>query len=216
MYGLDGKTAADGRLDLEWIKTLAPEQVALYEFRPNMLNRENYADADERYSQYCLLYEGLVALGYSGEFGTNTFTLDKNDLGLSSYLRSRMCDGVAYKGFGISAQSMNSHGISYNVGKGSKRLGSLLEAASFPEEYTYLLPREELLAKFVCISAYYGRFSASAASAIIGKDYLNAKEDILDFLRESGHITVKGDQVAITREGFRHYGAVFSMLGRDV
>lgn len=213
MYGLNGKAVEDGLLDLEWIGELAPEQVALYEFRPNMLTGKSYAGDIERYNQYCLLYEGLIALGYFGEFGTNTFSLDKDDLGLSSYLRSRMRDGIAYKGFGISAQSMSSHGISYNTGKGMKRLDSLLIADSFPEEYTYLLPREELLAKYICISAYYGRFSTATASAILGRNYLNYKEDVIRFLLEEELISVSADQVAITKDGFRHYGAVFSLLG---
>lgn len=37
-----------------------------------------------------------------------------------------------------------------------KRLNSILGAESFPEEYTYLLPREEAFAKFAAIAAYGG------------------------------------------------------------
>ena len=215
MYGLNGKTVEDGLLDLRWIEELAPEQVALYEFRPNMLTGKNFADADERYDQYRLLYNGLIKLGYYGEFGSNAFSLDKEDLGLSSYLRTRMRDGVAYKGFGLSAQSMSSHGISYNMGKGAQHLESLLEANSFSEEYTYFLPRTELLAKYVSISAYYGRFSTHTASRILGKNYLETKDDILRFLQEEELVTMSSDQVTITKKGFRHFGAVFSLLGSD-
>ena len=213
MYGLNGKTAGDGRVDLEWIRELHPEQVTLYEFRPNMLNGSFFADADERYAQYDLLYEGLMALGFFGEFGANTFSIDKDDLGVSSYLRSRMCKGTAYKGFGLSAQSMSSHGISYNSGKGAKYLSGYLGNDSFPEEFTYILPREELLAKFICISAYYGRFSMTAASAILGRDYYEEQKDILHFLQQEEQVTVLADQVAVTEKGFKHYGAVFSLLG---
>ena len=40
-----------------------------------------------------------------------------------------------------------------------KRLNSILGAESFPEEYTYLLPREEAFAKFAAIAAYVGENS---------------------------------------------------------
>lgn len=217
MYGLPGKTTSDALTDLQWIEELAPEQVTLYEFRPNMLSREDYPDADERYEQYCILFEGLETLGYAGLFGANTFSLDAADLGVSSYLRSRMCDGVPYKGFGVSAQSMSTAGVSYNAGKGSKNLSGILGQGSFPEDYTYLLPREELLAKYICISAYYGKFSLTTASSILGRDYMKDRMGILRFLQDENLISIHDGQVSITREGFRHYGAVFSFLySKDV
>lgn len=212
MYGLDGKRIDDGLIDLKWIELLDPEQVTLYEFRPNMLTGRNYSDANDRYDQYCLLYDGLRSLGYLGEFGTNTFSIDSKDLGVSSYLRKRMCDGLAYKGFGISAQSMSSKGISYNLGKGRHSITGLLRSESYPEEYTYFLPKEELLAKYICISAYCGHFSMTIASSILNGDYYETQKDILDFLQEEKLVLVQGDQVRITRNGFVHYGAVFSLL----
>ena len=217
MYGLPGKTASDALADLHWIKELAPEQVTLYEFRPNMLSGEDYPHADERYEQYCILFDGLQTLGYAGLFGANTFSLDGADLGVSSYLRSRMCDGVPYKGFGVSAQSMSAAGVSYNTGKGAKNLSGILGQGSLPEEYTYRLPREELLAKYICISAYYGRFSLTTASSILGRDYMKDRMGILRFLQKENLISIHDGLVSITREGFRHYGAVFSFLyGKDV
>lgn len=38
-----------------------------------------------------------------------------------------------------------------------KRLDSILGGKSFPEEYTYLLPREEAFAKFAAKAAYGGK-----------------------------------------------------------
>lgn len=212
MYGLEGKTERDALFDLKWIGKLVPEQVTLYEFRPNMLSGRNHADAEERYRQYCTIYDGLLALGYIGKFGSNTFSLDSMDLGVSSYLRSRMCDGTAYKGFGISAQSMSSSGVSYNTGKGARVITDRLGLNSYQEEYTYLLPREELLAKYISISAYCGQFSLATSSAILGKSYIEAQYDVIRFLLEENLISVCGDRVAITRDGFLHYGAVFSLL----
>ncbi len=128
-----------------------------------------------------------------------------------------MCDGVPYKGFGVSAQSMSAAGVSYNTGKGAKNLSGILGQGSLPEEYTYRLPREELLAKYICISAYYGRFSLTTASSILGRDYMKDRMGILRFLQKENLISIHDGLVSITREGFRYYGAVFSFLyGKDV
>lgn len=104
------------------IEILNPEQVTLYELRTNMIREPSYLSKDELYYAYRCLYEGLIALGYHARFGQNTFSKYIADHGVSSYLRSRMLDGVAYKGFGLSAQSMNNEGISYNIGKNSCQL----------------------------------------------------------------------------------------------
>lgn len=212
MYGLNGMTSFDCKRALEWIKILDPEQVTLYEFRPNMVTGRAYINVDGRYKQYCLLFDGLCDQGYGARFGANTFSKNSTDLGVSSYLRSRMCDCTPYKGFGISAQSMSSYGISYNVGKGMHQISNLLENGGFSEEYTYILPSKERLAKYISISAYNGQFSTEVASRIIGENYLLAFSETISFLESKGMITVTPGQIRITREGFKRYGAVFSML----
>ena len=212
MYGLNRMDLLDCRRDLEWIKELDPEQVTLYEFRPNMVTGNAFADVDSRYAQYSELYDGLCSQGYYAEFGANTFSKDISDLGVSSYLRSRMCENVPYKGFGISAQSMSCDGISYNVGKGTIQISNILYDGGFPEEFTYILPAKERLAKYIAISAYSGRFSIDVASQILGMSYLLANEDVITFLESKGLISVTPNQISITRKGFKSYGAVFSML----
>lgn len=213
MYGLKGQTKDNCQRDMEWIRSLDPEQVTLYEFRPNMSIRGAGLSKEELFGLYKVLYDGIIGLGYKGDFGSNAFSKDAKDRGLSSYLRSRMYDGVAYKGFGLSAQSMSTYGVSYNLGKGMRCLDSILGAESFPEEYTYLLPREEVFAKFVAIAAYGGEISLEVASGLLGRDMLEDREDVVRWLETEGMISVEGGSIRITQKGFRYYGAVFSLLG---
>lgn len=216
MYGLSGQTMENCRGDLEWVAALAPEQVTLYEFRPNMSKGGADLSKEELFRIYSLLYEGIIALGYKGEFGANTFSKDPIDKGLSSYLRSRMYEGVAYKGFGLSAQSMSPEGVSYNIGKGMKRLGSVIGAKSFPEEYSYRLPREEVFAKFVAIAAYGGEISFDVASRLLRMDMMAARGEVVRWLESEGMISVDSQRIRITKLGFKYYGAVFSLLGQSV
>ena len=213
MYGLKGQTMDNCMRDLEWIKSLDPEQVTLYEFRPNMSKGGAGLSKEELFGLYKVLYGGIIGQGYKGEFGSNTFSKDGRDRGLSSYLRSRMYEGVAYKGFGLSAQSMSCEGVSYNLGKGMKRLDSILGAESFPEEYTYLLPRDEVFAKFAAIAAYGGEMSIDVASKLLDRDMMADRGDVIRWLEAEEMISVDKKTVRITEKGFKYYGAVFSMLG---
>ena len=211
MYGLRGQRPEDIAADLEQIARLDVDQVTLYELRTNMIAESPTTTADERYAAYCTLHRGLDALGYRGEFGRNTFSRREGECGCSSYLEHRMESGCAYKGFGISAQSMSGAGISYNIGK---------NAASLPVELpgyesggdTYLLPPRELAAKYLAIAAYCGHFSLDVLTSKLGEPAEACYGPQLEFCLERGLMERRGSRVSITREGFRHYGAVFSLF----
>ena len=73
------------------------------------------------------------------------------------------------------------------------------------------LPAKELAAKYMAISAYHGSFSTKRLLEIgIDEELLNEK---LDFCFSQG-LLVHGDddRVYVTRKGFEHYGAVFSLF----
>ena len=153
MYGLRSQTLQSLSADIAAIKILNPEQVTLYELRTNMINQQTAWNKDMLYEAYCYLYAQLTALGYNARFGQNTFSKEAHDLGVSSYLRHRMIDGTGYKGFGISAQSMCSEGLSYNIGKTSTLTNKIIESPTYKPEYIYKLPPQELAAKYILKSA---------------------------------------------------------------
>ena len=168
---------------------------------------------DVLFEQYSMYYEGLVSLGYHACFGQNTFSLDEYDCGVSSYLRSRMLYGITYKGFGLSAQSMSFEGVSYNVGKSSRHLKELILSDSYHEEFTYILPKRELAAKYIAIAAYNGSFSLDRVDDILGIDARKLYHEELDFVLSHGYM--KEDPVGrirITKNGFKYYGAFFSLF----
>ena len=150
-------------------------------------------------------------MGYKARFGQNTFSLDAADEGVSSYLRERMLNGAAYKGFGMSAQSMSSEGIAYNVGKLAVTPQNALNKEGYPEQFTYLLPPDELASKYIAISAYNGSFSiARLRDYGISGGSLN---EILGFCIDEGLLYKGGkDRLFITKKGFKHYGALFSLF----
>ena len=211
MYGLKGQNESTIQQDLELIGRLKPQQVTLYELRTNMISEKESFTKEELYDQYVHYYDGLIAMGYKARFGQNTFSVDAADEGVSSYLRERMLNGAAYKGFGMSAQSMSSEGIAYNVGKLVVTPQNALNKEGYPEQFTYLLPPDELASKYIAISAYNGSFSIARL-----RDYGiygGSLNEILDFCIDEG-LLYKGerDRIFITKEGFKHYGALFSLF----
>ena len=212
MYGLRGQTPLSVERDLELIEELRPEQVTIYELRTNMLAKKDIPSKDYLYRLYSMYYDGLTGMGYEGRFGRNTFTTDPSDEGLSSYLRERMLRGASYKGFGLGAQSLGSKGLSYNLGKGRDYIKDMVSVGSYPEEYTYILPPEELFSKYMAISAYGGSFSLEKAREY-GLDP-ERFEDRIRFCLNEGLLELEEGEgrYRITREGFRYYGAVFSLF----
>ena len=211
MYGLNGQNEASIARDLALIDRLHPQQVTLYELRTNMLAAQSAFTKEALFAQYSQYYEGLTGMGYQGRFGQNTFSMNAEDQGVSSYLRERMLNGASYKGFGLSAQSMSRTGVSYNLGKLSSDPRQDLNHNGYPAAFTYLLPAKELAAKYMAISAYHGSFSPNKLLEIgIDPASLN---DTLEFCFSQGLLArSEDDRVHVTKEGFKYYGALFSLF----
>lgn len=228
MYGFNDQDLETIERDLDILAILNPEHVTLYELRRNMISSQPDFDTkdlhdyhEKNFSLYSALYKGLTQLGYHAPFGQNTFSRNESDAGMSSYLRHRMFDGWQYKGFGMSAQSMSSKGISYNIGKlqkwevdydTKKELEALIYSDTYDTTQHYALPPRELLGKFIAISGYSGGFSLAAARSIYGPDFDKDYKLILDYLQDRGFATIKGDRLQFTPEGFRIYGPLISLF----
>ena len=211
MYGLRHQTMASIAADIDAVVRLHPEQVTLYELRTNMLAIAPPHTADWLYEAYSLAYQQLTSSGYHAWFGRNTFSLTAADQGLSSYLRHRMLGGQSYKGFGRSAQSFSSLGVSYNQGKNCQ--GHLASGGNEQHGDVYLLPPRELCAKYIAIAAYGGQFSLSRASQLLHDDARSVFRKQLDFCLSEGLLFQPDEDILrITPMGFRHYGAVFSLF----
>ena len=123
-----------------------------------------------------------------------------------------MLEGVSYKGFGISAQSMSRSGVSYNVGKGNRNIRNLIDLPTYEGGDTYLLPKEELASKYIAISAYNGSISLKHLSDILGSDAKKVYKDVIDYCVNNDLLTENNNSLVITQKGFIQYGTVFSLF----
>ena len=211
MYGFPNQTDIMLSNSLYSIRVLEPEQVTLYEMRYNRNGLDPASiDRNVLFRQYEYLFNGLMASGYKGRFGQNTFSKFEDE-GVSSYLYSRMFLGRPYKGFGVSAQSMSGKGIAYNMLK-SDNSQYMPGFDEISEEYSYLLPKEELAAKYICISLYSGRFNLSVLERILSCDPLSYYHNEFRFLTEHQYVEISNGICTLTKEGFRLYGAVAALF----
>lgn len=225
MYGFKNRPINEVN-DLERIalEELNPDQVTVYELRTNQLMNYASSNPDERAGWYEKWYNLLVDMGYFGEYGQNTFSLNRQDYGVSSYIRHRMLDGGDYKGFGISAQSMWDGNIEYNMGKNARDVPALIPAGNIPTDASYdavehyELPIKEKFAKFVCVSAYSGGFNWRIAQERFYPDFFERFGYVIDFLSSRNEIfgesaiAMSDDRIYVTKNGFRHYGPLFSLF----
>ena len=214
MYGLKGQSKKDLKDTLKTIKYLNPEQITLYEMRYNMVSKATI-DKNKMYKFYKYIYKKLINMGYHASFGQNTFSKDNKDKGLSSYLRYRMIYNVSYKGFGISAQSKSKKGISYNIGKSKKSLNECLIKDSFENGDIYFLDKQEILAKYIAISLYYGNFNLDIMNEILNLNALEYFKYEFKFLKSKKIIKIKDNNVSLTKKGFKYYGAVGALFYSD-
>lgn len=211
MYGIPHQTMEDIKNIIQIIKILNPSQVTLYEMRYNMVELNSNFTKEELYECYKYLYEQLIILGYHAHFGQNTFS-KSDDLGLSSYLKYRMIENISYKGFGVAAQSKSKIGISYNIGKDAESFSECVKKGSFYPKDLYILSKEELLAKYIAVSLYYGQFKISIMDEILKTNALKYYEKEFDFLIQNKYITINDDIVRLTELGFKYFGAVGSLF----
>lgn len=202
MYGMEFQTDASIDITLAEIARLMPDQVTLYETRYNR-NRIVPPEITRQlqYDQYRRLFYGLAAIGYQGRFGANIFSLCSDD-GMSSYIRSRMLYGKPYKGFGISAQSLSRKGLSYGMLKNAKSV-DFRQIEYLSEGDNYLLPPEELAAKYVSVALYGGSFFLPVLSSILGINADSYYHAELDYLKHHEYIEIIDDHVILTETGFR-------------
>ena len=100
---------------------------------------------------------------------------------------------------------------SYNQTSRFKR-GIYSNAYTYEGGDTYLLPSKELASKYIAIGAYNGSISMKHLSDIIGKDAYEEYKTQIDYCVHDGLLMNVDDKLVITRKGFEHYGAIFSLF----
>jgi len=168
MYGFANQSPHSLEATLKHVIALAPDYVTLYRMRykgTRVSSQAEYVSLDQVNQLADLAKDMLLAAGYQGSPGKNTFSRIPGDVGTSDYLSERVINGTPYLGLGLGAQSLSHHSLSYNKGAADKQIKLYrrkIEAGQLPIQDMYHLSREAAMAKMVSVSFYFGEINLSA------------------------------------------------------
>jgi oxygen-independent coproporphyrinogen-3 oxidase len=218
MYGFAGQSLESFLSTANFAVGLDPEYITLYRMRykgtqlENQLEKVKLEDVNKLYSK---IFSFLNEKGYKANPGKNTFSRIEDDPGTSRYLTKRVIEGVPYLGLGLGAQSMSLNSIHYNKGAASKKLGGYvraLEQGHFPVQDIYALPDDEIMAKMISVSFYFGGINTTAFKKRFGVSLESKFKDTIEFLKERKLMEFKGDFFGLTETGKNYVNGIIPLF----
>lgn len=207
MYGFKDQSVESFITTLEFAIGQGPEYITLYRNRYKGTRLEKDAkdvDLEQVNELYNTAFRILTANGFDANLGKNTFSRVEGDPGTSAYLTKRVIEGTPYLGLGLGAQNMAQSSLYYNQGAASKKLNryrQLVEQGHFPVQDFYKLPIEEMMAKMVCVSFYFGYINKPAFMKRFGVSLEEHFKEEVGFLLENHLMEHNGELFQLTTNG---------------
>lgn len=218
MYGFADQTLDDWRDTVTQTIALGPEYITLYQMRYKGTRIQDQAarvSKEQVYAQETLARDLLIAAGYAGSPGKNTYSRLPGDPGTSAYLTERVVKGTPYLGLGLGAQTFSPYTLSYNLGAASKTLAPYLQAVEggrLPIQDLYHLPLEAAMAKMIAVSFYFGEIHLAHFRARFGVALEEAFAREVSFVLDRGLMACVGPCLQLTEKGVQHKNGVIALF----
>jgi len=218
MYGLAGQSPGSWRTTVEQTIALEPEYITLYQMRYKGTQIQDQAARVTRrmVNELEEIARGLLlAAGYAGTPGKNTYSRLPGDVGTSDYLTERVIKGTPYLGLGLGAQSLSHHTLSYNTGAAAKALKPYLravDAGRLPIQDVYHLPLDVAMAKMIAVSFYFGQIHREHFYARFGVRLQDHFPREVAFALQHGLMACAGPYLRLTPKGARHFNGVVALF----
>jgi len=218
MYGFADQPPETWRATVEQTITLGPEYITLYQMRYKGTRLQDQAARVTRRLVNKLeeiAHDLLLAAGYAGTPGKNTYSKLPGDVGTSDYLTERVVKGTPYLGLGLGAQSLSHHTLSYNLGAAAKALKPYLRAVNagrLPVQDLYHLPLDVAMAKMIAVSFYFGQIHQEHFYTKFGVRLQDHFSREVAFVLQHGLMEVVGSYLRLTPKGARHFNGVVALF----
>jgi oxygen-independent coproporphyrinogen-3 oxidase len=218
MYGFANQSPQTWQDTVTQTIALGPEYVTLYQMRYKGTRIQDQAAQVTKEQVHHLAEiarERLLAAGYAGTPGKNTYSKRPGDVGTSDYLTERVVKGTPYLGLGLGAQTFSPYTLSYNMGAASKTLRSYLDALQagrLPLQDMYHLPREAAMAKMLSVSFYFGQIHRSHFQAKFGLALEEQFPHQVRFALDEGLMAYAGPYLQLTPKGVKHKNGVIALF----
>jgi len=218
MVGFADQSPASWRTTVAQTIALGPEYITLYRVRHKGTRIQDQAARVSREAVNGLeavARELLLAAGYTGTPGKNTYSRVAGDVGTSDYLTERVVKGTPYLGLGLGAQSLSHHTLSYNLGAAAKTLEPYLravDAGRLPIQDLYHLPLDAAMAKMIAVSFYFGEIHREHFRKKFGVRLEDHFPREVDFVLARGLMQPAGPYLRLTPEGAKHFNGVVALF----
>jgi oxygen-independent coproporphyrinogen-3 oxidase len=218
MYGFAGQSPEGWRRTVEQTIALGPEYITLYRMRYKGTAIQEQAAQVSREQVVrleAIAHDLLLAAGYDGTPGKNTYSRVPGDAGTSDYLTERVVKGTPYLGLGLAAQTFSPYTLSYNQGAAVKSLRPYLEAVAagrLPLQDLYYLPLEVAMAKMISVSFYFGGVHQGYFRDKFGVTLEEYFPREVAFVLERGLMEPVGPWLRLTPEGVQHFNGVVALF----
>jgi oxygen-independent coproporphyrinogen-3 oxidase len=218
MYGFANQSPQTWQDTVTQTIALGPEYITLYQMRYKGTRIQDQAaqvTKEQVHHLQQIARQHLLAAGYAGTQGKNTYSRRPNDLGTSDYLTERVVKGTPYLGLGLGAQTFSPYTLSYNLGAASKTLRSYLraiDAGRLPVQDIYHLPREVAMAKMISVSFYFGQIHLAHFESKFGLLLEEQFPRQVRFVLDQGLMTYAGPHLQLTPKGVEHKNGVIALF----
>jgi oxygen-independent coproporphyrinogen-3 oxidase len=218
MYGFADQSPAGWRRTVEQTIALGPEYITLYRMRykGTAIQEQAAGVTLAQVKQLESIAHGLLlAAGYNGWAGKNTYSRIPGDPGTSDYLTERVVRGTPYLGLGLASQTFSPYTLSYNQGAASKSLRPYLaavEAGRLPLQDLYHLPLEAAMAKMISVSFYFGGIQREHFREKFGVALEEQFPGEVAFVWERGLMEEAGPWLRLTPQGVERFNGVVALF----
>jgi oxygen-independent coproporphyrinogen-3 oxidase len=218
MYGFADQAPETWRTTVEQTIGLGPEYITLYRMRYKGTRIQDQAARVTREAineLEAIARDLLLAAGYAGTPGKNTYSKVPGDVGTSDYLTERVVKDTPYLGLGLGAQSLSHHTLSYNLGAATKTLKPYLravDAGRLPIQDLYHLPLDAAMAKMIAVSFYFGEIHREHFESKFGVRLEDHFSREVAFVLRRGLMAYAGPYLRLTPDGARHFNGVVALF----
>jgi oxygen-independent coproporphyrinogen-3 oxidase len=218
MLGFPNQTAERWGDTVRQTIALRPEYITLYKMRYKGTRMQDQAVLVSREKINVLetvARDLLLAAGYAGTPGKNTYSRVSGDVGTSDYLTERVVRGTPYLGLGLGAQALSHHTLAYNLGAATKTLAPYLravDAGRLPIQDIYHLPLDVAMAKMIAVSFYFGEIHREHFAAKFGVRLEEHFPREVDFVLRRGLMEFVGPYLRLTPKGAKHFNGVVALF----
>lgn len=216
IFGLPNQTKKDWLEDIQFAVSLEPTSITIYDClysreKRSFKNLKSLPTLNFYGVLYDLAYDFLIKKGYFATYGSENFSNIKNENGTSNYFEGRILKGLPYIGLGNYATSQIGNNWWFNTYNSRNYIKNIQNNNNNIQDF-YLLPDDELMAKFILSNLNYGVINRRYFLNRFGREVELVFPEIFNFLTQRGWMNNVNDEWILSEGHFNKINLIKSLF----